>query len=165
MKRIAFVVICFIVGMSAHAEDGYRLWLRYDKIGNAALLQEYRSSIQSINFPETSPTLAVACKELQMGLQGLLDKKIAFTNTPGAASLVVTVGQKNNSPNGIDYAGLGKEGFAIRTVATKGKKQVLIAANADAGALYGVFHFLRLIQTGQTIQNLNITSVPKIEHR
>lgn len=164
-KKTFLLALILSTFLFAFADNGYRLWLRYDKIGNATLLQQYRGSIQSINFPETTPTLAVARKELQMGLQGLLDKKIAFTNSPGAASLVVTVGQKNNSPNGIDYAGLGKEGFAIRTVTAKGKKQVLIAANADAGALYGVFHFLRLMQTGQTIQNLNITSVPKIEHR
>lgn len=164
-KKTFLLALILSTFLFAFADNGYRLWLRYDKIGNTALLQQYRSSIQSINFPGTSPTLQVARKELQTGLQGLLDKKMAFTNTPGTASLVVAVGQKNNSTNGIDYAGLGKEGFAIRTVTTKGKKQVLIAANTDAGALYGVFHFLRLVQTSQNIQKLNITSVPKIEHR
>ncbi|MBN2089083.1 hypothetical protein JW964_05705 [candidate division KSB1 bacterium] len=33
------------------------------------------------------------------------------------------------------------------------------------GVLYGVFHFLRLLQTQKNITNLAITSSPKIRHR
>ncbi|HEV7331301.1 MAG TPA: alpha-glucuronidase family glycosyl hydrolase [Flavisolibacter sp.] len=165
IKKILLTTLLFCAFLVGFAENGYRLWLRYDKIANNALLQQYRNSIQSFYCPETSPILAVARKELQTGLQGLLDKKTGASTTPGAASIVISVGQKNGGTKGIDYASLGKEGFVIRNITTNGRKQILIAANSDAGALYGVFHFLRLLQTNNDIQKVNITSIPKIQHR
>ncbi len=39
------------------------------------------------------------------------------------------------------------------------RRPVVIAANDDVGVLYGVFHFLRLLQTQQPLGNLNITRV------
>jgi len=45
------------------------------------------------------------------------------------------------------------------------KKIILITANTDAGILYGVFHFLRLLQTHQPVSELAITSVPRIKLR
>ncbi len=45
------------------------------------------------------------------------------------------------------------------------KNIIIIAANSDVGVLYGVFHFLRLLQTHQNIEKLSIVSVPKIQNR
>src|SRR4051812_48105262 len=69
---ITFTFFCNIV----FAEDGYRLWLRYDKIDNATLLQQYRLQITSINCPSDNDKLIAAHEELQTGLSGLLGKKI-----------------------------------------------------------------------------------------
>jgi alpha-glucuronidase len=44
-------------------------------------------------------------------------------------------------------------------------KTTVIAANNDIGVLYGVFHYLRLVQTGQGVDTLNILSTPKVNHR
>ncbi|RYZ29442.1 MAG: alpha-glucuronidase [Chitinophagaceae bacterium] len=66
---------------------------------------------------------------------------------------------------GVDYDKLGKEGFAIRTIGTSLRKQIVITGNTDIAVLYGVFNFLRLLQTGENIQNLTVTSAPKIQHR
>ncbi len=41
----------------------------------------------------------------------------------------------------------------------------MIAANSDAGVLYGTFHFLRLIQTHQNISELSVESAPKTKIR
>ena len=46
------------------AEDGYRLWLRYDKIDDPGLLQLYRNQITGVFFAGNSPTLTVAKKEM-----------------------------------------------------------------------------------------------------
>ncbi len=45
------------------------------------------------------------------------------------------------------------------------KKVILISANEDVGILYGVFHFLRLLQTQQNLEKLDIVSSPKIRLR
>lgn len=162
-----FLLLLSFTSLVATAEDGYRLWLRYDKITNPLLLQEYRRQISSIHFAgASSPTIGIARNELMNGLQGLLDKKI-HTAGNGAASIMVFSRQdaaKNNSPL-AGYDQIGSDGFIIRTLLRNGKSTLHITANTDIGLLYGVFHFLRLLQTHQSITSLDITSVPKIQNR
>ncbi|RYY24352.1 MAG: alpha-glucuronidase, partial [Chitinophagaceae bacterium] len=59
----------------------------------------------------------------------------------------------------------GEEGFVIISKIIKGKKCIIISGNTDKGVLYGAFHFLRLLQTQQPIQQLQIVSSPKIKLR
>ncbi|MGB3006113.1 MAG: alpha-glucuronidase family glycosyl hydrolase, partial [Chitinophagaceae bacterium] len=59
----------------------------------------------------------------------------------------------------------GPEGFIIVSKMINGKKCTVITANTDKGILYGVYNFLRLIQTGQSINSLNIVSSPRIKLR
>jgi alpha-glucuronidase len=59
----------------------------------------------------------------------------------------------------------GQEGYVISTKKIDGKNVIIIAANSDIGILYGVFAFLRLLQTHQSINDLSIISVPKIQNR
>jgi alpha-glucuronidase len=60
---------------------------------------------------------------------------------------------------------LGGEGYTLKSVGIYGKKTLIIAANKDIGLLYGSFHLLRLIQTRQSLENLDIVSTPKIHYR
>jgi len=152
----------------AIAEDGYRLWLRYDKIRNSALLHEYRSRISTIYIAGISPTLTAANRELTAGLEGLMAKKIIDTKNNFNASLVAATKSAAGNmvkTSGIDYSLLGTEGFAIITMRDGKTSKIFISANTDIGVLYGVFHFLRLLQTESDISNLSINSVPKIKHR
>ncbi|HVO74610.1 MAG TPA: alpha-glucuronidase family glycosyl hydrolase, partial [Ignavibacteriaceae bacterium] len=59
----------------------------------------------------------------------------------------------------------GDEGYIIRTAEIKGMKGIIITANEDIGVLYGVFNFLRMLQTNIDIKNVQITSSPKIKLR
>jgi len=60
---------------------------------------------------------------------------------------------------------VGKEGYIIQSSDIKGKKCIVIAANTDVGVLYGVFNFLRLIQTNKNLEKLSISESPKVEYR
>ena len=51
---------------------------------------------------------------------------------------------------------LGPEGFRIRTISDANRVVVVIASTTDIGTLYGAFHFLRLLQTEQPIDHLQI---------
>ena len=62
-------------------------------------------------------------------------------------------------------AAVGDEGFIIRSLRIDGQPVTVIAANTDIGALYGAFHFLRLMQTGQPIDRLDITEQPALQLR
>jgi alpha-glucuronidase len=166
VKSFLFSLTFLLFATLSSAEDGYRLWLRYDKIDNNSLLQQYRNQISSIRFSGNSPTLTAAKNELKTGLQGLLDKKITeISSVTGASLLVFTKSFAGSVKANIDYTKLGNEGFLIQTIKNGQKNATIITANTDIGLLYGVFHYLRLLQTHQNIQNLNITSVPKIQNR
>jgi len=168
IKSIALSFTFLLLAFLCCAEDGYRLWLRYDKIQNNSFLQQYRSQISTILFYGNSSTLNAAKNELKIGLQGLLDKNIRDASSViNGAIIVFTKGSKGvvSSEKMFEYDSLGKEGFIIRSLGQSGKNNLFITANTDVGVLYGVFHFLRLLQTQQNIGNLNIISSPKIDNR
>ncbi len=152
-----------------YAEDGYRLWLRYDKIENASLLQQYRQAINGIYLPANSPVLKTAKAELLQALPGLLGKKITEPNTISDRSIIAGTPAslafiRNNFRND-ELSRLGEEGFIIRTTVSNSKKLIVIAAASDKGVLYGVFHLLRLLQTQQSIQKLQVVSIPQTSLR
>jgi alpha-glucuronidase len=166
MKKIGLMILSCLFICSAEAEDGYRLWLRYDKIANSQILQQYVSTISSIRCVGNSPTLQAATAELLNGLEGLLGKRIA-TVTSNESVLVAKSGSLPAlfKVTSADLEKLGEEGFLIRTNNNGETNKIIIAANTDIGLLYGVFHFLRTLQTNQNIQNLAIVSIPKIKCR
>ncbi|HEY8917052.1 MAG TPA: alpha-glucuronidase family glycosyl hydrolase [Chitinophaga sp.] len=164
MKRWSLLFFLLLYFRAAIAEDGYRLWLRYDKIVNSTLLHSYLNQVNTIYFPAGTPVLDAARQELFSGLEGLLDKKIpAGDHASGSSLLIFTKAHTplNLSAPKVKYEDLGKEGFAINST----KQGIIITANTDIGILYGVFHFLRLLQTGQSLEHLAITSAPRIQHR
>jgi alpha-glucuronidase len=168
MKKYITTLLFFILLSTTYAENGYRLWLRFDKIHDSGLLQVYRSVISGIVFPGSSVTLTAAKLELVNGLQGLLAQKINIQETTGNNYLYIGTSRQPGIQSMIsqkDLNAAGKEGFIIRTIFTNQKKIIVITANTDVGVLYGVFHFLRLIQTHQTINHLSIISVSKIKNR
>ena len=144
------------------AEDGYDLWLRY----HAANAREYpalESNVRELvavsgSQPPGSPTLQAAQRELLRGLSGLAGKPVAlvgeasqagavFFGTPASSAAIKAL------PLGLERA--GAEGYVIRSVSVNGRPATVIAANSDAGVLYGAFHFLRLVQTRQALTELD----------
>src|SRR4051812_21744917 len=76
MKQRLLLIFIILIYNSVSAEDGYRLWLRYNTIDNPSLLQQYRQQITGINCPADNGKLIAALQELQTGLSGLLGKKV-----------------------------------------------------------------------------------------
>jgi len=169
MKRIILLFVTLLLLGLARAEDGYELWLRYRLIENTKVLTQYRSQIKSLYVPGNSPTLAVIKEELLNGLSGLLGKNIPLQHAPGANTVVAGTPENIQAiaqlPLRSRLEETGKEGFIIATTPVNGKKCIVITANTETGVLYGVFHFLRLLQTHQPIEQLNIVSTPRIAHR
>ena len=60
---------------------------------------------------------------------------------------------------------MGREGFLIRSAKINGVSAVVITGNEDVGLLYGCFHLLRLMQTGQSLTGVDIRSKPRIQYR
>ena len=153
-----------------HAENGYDLWLRYQKVDNSQLLNSYSKTLAKLNFPVNSATLTEAKKELQQGLDGLLDTNLPETDGISKGTLLVGTPASSKVLSGIhaitnEISGLGDEGFLIKTLKVNGTPCTVIAARKDMGVMYGVFHFLRLLQTQSDIKELNITQMPKLQRR
>jgi len=154
----------------ARAEDGYDLWLRYRPIESVALRDEYRSAITHIVSQQPSPTSRVAVEELQRGLRGLLGREIPVANDlRGPGGLVI--GTPSSSPVirqaewAARLASDGAEGYLIRSTKIESHAVTVIASAGDAGALYGAFHFLRLLQTGRSLASLDVAERPRLQLR
>ena len=164
---IAALILCMPL---LHAENGYDLWLRYQKVDNSQLLNSYSKTLAKLNFPVNSATLTEAKNELQQGLNGLLDTNLPETDGISKGTRLVGTPASSKVLSGIhaitnEISGLGDEGFLIKTLKVNGTPCTVIAARKDMGVMYGVFHFLRLLQTQSDIKELNITQVPKLQRR
>jgi alpha-glucuronidase len=152
------------------ADDGYRLWLRYDVISDPLLLEQYNRSVSGFMVEGKSPTLTVTATELQNGLNGLLGKSIKVFTSVSTDGIIIA-GTAESSPviaslklkEKLDKT--GDEGSIIINSLFKKKKIIVIASKSDAGVLYGIFHFLRLLQSHQDITSLSIASSPKTKIR
>ena len=170
LRVLSIALLCSWATVVARAEDGYRLWLRYVKVDDAAQLRDYQRSVSSIVVQGLSPTERIIREELQRGLAGLLDAPVPISEAVREDGAVV-VGTPASSPLVArvqwvkDLAALGNEGYIIRSSTIGGHAVTLICSQGTSGALYGTFHFLRLIQTHESIAKLDVTQRPLIERR
>lgn len=168
--KLIYIAVLILCMPMLHAENGYDLWLRYQKVDNSQLLNSYSKTLAKLNFPVNSATLTEAKNELQQGLNGLLDTNLPETDGISKGTLLVGTPASSKVLSGIhaitnEISGLGDEGFLIKTLKVNGTPCTVIAARKDMGVMYGVFHFLRLLQTQSDIKELNITQVPKLQRR
>jgi alpha-glucuronidase len=168
-RLVTFFVMLFgLFVLSAEAEDGYRLWLRYDRLSEASV-KVYRAQIKSLVLTGKSATFQAIHSELETGLDGLLGEKIPLSETINDGALIVGTPSTSVFIAGLNLnkqlSNVGDEGFILRTFKIENKNVTVIASNTEAGALYGAFHFLRRLQTGQSIKILNIVEKPKIKLR
>lgn len=125
------------------ADDGYRLWLKYDK---SAQPQKYVSvSRKIVNNFGPSEVIQTAEKELLNGLNGMLGKD---NSSPNSKNILF---EKNPA--------IANQGFKIELLSNK----ISIQASEPNGILYGVFAFLRQIQQEENLHSK--TSIPKIQLR
>jgi alpha-glucuronidase len=170
-RRILTALAALSLAPCVFAEDGYDLWLRYVPV-QAEALAPYRSGTTQLvlstgtSGPPT-PTLTAARDELNRALTGLLGATppASAAVTQDGALLLGTGGSPAIAALRLDLSRLGPEGYVIRSLPVTGHRATVIAANTEIGVLYGVFHFLRLMQTRQAIDNLDLSSVPKVQHR
>lgn len=148
------IILLVLFSTLSYADDGYRLWLKYDLIKDASKRAAYARSAQFIVLTGNSSVLKTAAEELQTGLQGLLGKTVPIVASAGSKTggIVLTT-----SPNSSQLA---DEGYQITTQQT-----VTISGKTAQGVLYGAFALLRQLQTGQALNGLSLRSNPKIQVR
>lgn len=166
-KAIQKIAWLLLLAVPVLAEDGSRLWLRYDPLP-ASSRQAWQPRVTAIIAPGSSPTMKVLREELIAGCSGLLGTSIpqagnivragaVLAGTPRTSSLIA--GLK------LDLSALGAEGYIIRTVRIGGHYATVIAGAGEIGALYGAFHFLRLLQASRPGVDLKIMEKPRLQLR
>ena len=168
LKNIClFLLLCYTQWL--HAENGYELWLRYKLVSKGEFYTSYCLKNRKVMFPGETESLIAAKKELQAGLSGLLN--IPYTEEETLEDNMLIVGTPQSVPLFKEQAfhaeinGLSDEGYLILNCTIKGKKTTTILARTEIGMLYGVFHYLRLIQTNQSLDKLHIKENPKLKYR
>ena len=165
MSRFLAVAFLLLLAVPAQAEDGYDLWLRYRPMEVAAQAR-YRPLATTIVSQASSPSLEAAKSELIQGLSGLLAKSVAAGSlTDGAVVIGTPAGSPLIAGLKLPLGALGKDGYLIRSLSLNGHAVTVIAANRDIGVLYGSFAYLRLIQTRQAMDRLDIASAPRMKLR
>jgi alpha-glucuronidase len=158
LRLLIFALLAF-VSTAAAAEDGYDLWLRY-RVIEAPARARYSDHATAVVQDSHRPTLQVAANELRRGLTGLLGHQPAGGLRDGA----IVLGTPTSSPLiagiGLPLKSAGSEGYCIKSARVGGHLATAIAANGDIGVLYGVFAYLRLVQTRSLPSQIAICDAP-----
>jgi alpha-glucuronidase len=163
---LAAVLVAASLSVPALAEDGYDLWLRYRMLDTGSIPAAIPA--RELVVSEASPTLSAAGRELATGLGGLAGAPVPVVREPGRAGALLYGTPRSSALIAGLSLGLervGPEGYVIRSVTLDGKPATVIAGNSDIGALYGAFHFLRLVQTRQPADALDVVSQPRTKRR
>ena len=167
LVSLVVVIATSLCATPTRAEDGYDLWMRYRLLAPEQV-KLYGGHASQLIIGSATPTQTVTREELQRGLDGLLGHGPLLSNDITRDGAII-VGTPSSSPLiaqlKLDTKSLGNEGYLIRSVAVNGHTATAIVGNTDVGALYGAFHFLRLLQTEQSIDHLDIRESPRLKLR
>jgi alpha-glucuronidase len=150
--RKLLLFILFVYPAILLAEDGSRLWLRYERLPENIAI-DYTGRITSISVPHTKTGQMIA-QEFREAFEAMTGKSLSVTKIRRESnSLCFEIDKK------------AEKGFAISSLETKGGKCILVSASDEANLLYGMFCLLRNLQMQTDISEINRVEAPKYEHR
>lgn len=158
IRKTIFLVLLVLTTAHLVAEDGHQLWLRFNKTKADT---RYFSGIDANKNQ-------FAVKEFQQGWTEMTGTSLPTASKLNNNTLVIgslkdpaitSLGLKN------ELKQQGAEGYVIKTIQQKNKRITVVASAGESGLLYGVFHLLRLIQTHQFSDNINIVEKPSYQIR
>jgi alpha-glucuronidase len=167
MIRSSIFLVLMVFSIFVRAEDGSRLWLRYDPLPTeqAARVNE---SILHIHADLTRPSLAAGVEELQKAIFGFTGRNVLHNTRLQNRSVVMVVGgTRLASRLGLDaeLQNMHRDGFLIRPMVRNRQSYLVIASPTQVGVLYGVFHLIRSIQIDEFSAQLTVKSEPKFDVR
>jgi alpha-glucuronidase len=111
---------------------------------------------------ETSNIIKTAQDELMKGISSMCSFVPVITNDFTSRGTVLILGTER-SEKIVNIFGkerfydLGLDGYIIKSIGSK----IIITGKSDIGVLYGVFHFLRILQMGSPLSDLDIMETPQ----
>ncbi|TLV03741.1 alpha-glucuronidase family glycosyl hydrolase [Dyadobacter luticola] len=155
-KIASCIFFTLFISSICRADDGYRLWLKYDEIKDAVIKKQYTGQTRFIALSGSSKTLEAAAGELQIALKGMLGVNVPTVKKPvaGSSGIILEILPASNQR-------IGDEGYVI----SRQSGNIHIAGKTDAGILYGTFALLRQMQQNLPLTHISIESSPKIQLR
>lgn len=141
------------------AAVGYNCWLEYKKQENFLVMQEYIELCRNIVIYEDSDIVQNVLDELKNGIRRLLDIKPLVSVEPKMqAYLLIGTFAENDRLDALletdEKEKIGDEGFIIKLINTNEERILAIAGKTEKGLLYGVFDFIRAIQTQRKLKSI-----------
>ena len=169
-RKLAILGTLWLCLQGVHAEDGYRLWLRYEPVIDQNSLELVSGILGTISVPGNSPKWEAIRQELVLAAEGMLGNDPVFVEefTDGVQLVIGTPATSpliSEARFAVKLGSLGPEGYLIEMVGHQGRSIVVVAANEPVGALYGIFHLLRILQSGADLSVLPVRSAPRISRR
>ena len=149
----------------ARAEDGYDLWLRYERLDRVPAGMPTQLFVACADL---SPTLQAAIGETDRATGSMLGKPLPRGDKLRNRSLVLASATCRDAlpPETLPAAeDVGAEGFTIRPARIGGQDVTLIAGQTDIGVLHGTFAYLQRLAAGQDIARLDMVSRPRTQLR
>lgn len=159
-----FISISYVISaQDISAQDGSKLWFTNMQPESQGI--NYHPT--SIYIQQESATFSIIKNELKSGLSKLYSTTFDFDKKLKSGSVFVGTSDLETVTRYINFnelKSLGSDGFIIRSF--QSPDITLIAANTEIGALYGTFHYLRLLQTANTsLQKIDIKEIPSYQRR
>ena len=169
MKKKIFLIfgICLLLPFLLVAETGENLWLRYLNL-EETVKAKYSGDIKTIMIAGEGDVIMSAADEFRLAYKGLIGKDLKVVSKPVAGTIIIGT-SKHRAISGLnlseDLKKCGDEGFLIQKIAVKGVEMMVIAANTNAGLLYGTFYLIRQMQIGNNLADIKILETPKYNLR
>ena len=168
MRKLALILAASAVAFlmpSAHAEDGYKLWLRYE-VPETGIPYLPTNIVTGCSDP--SDIISKSLDELDIAFSSLAGEALPRRATAGQGSLILASAACHESlPEALrpDVSEVGADGYTIGMVGTGDGDAVLIAGQSDAGLLYGVFDLLMRISRGEDVRVVSVEEAPAVRLR
>lgn len=159
------LILILLTTLSVKADQGYNLWLNYQKLTDPVSLKEYTGLLKSIHFDSNNSTQQVAAKELQNAFGILTGKDLPSNRSMESGSVVLLKESTLKALQINQQVPDNADGFIIKQVTVQNKQIILISSQSDIGLLYGTFALIKQLQLQKRLAGLNISESPKIQHR
>ncbi len=170
--RLALLMIVVVEGAThasaAAAEDGYRLWLRYDAV-IGALHDAYAARATTVVAFGHSPVLQAAVAELDAGLTGMLGAAPAAATAVTEGSIVLATPDSSPRTGGARQCAAtgcgGPRGLRAAVHPLERPCRDADCGDRDVGLLYGAFRYLALMQRREPVTTLDVHAAPRLKLR
>ena len=173
MKQKTLLILAILLlasGYAVRADDGYRLWLKNDRITDRTYLKECSRRFENVMITGESPVLRTAHDEFIAGLMSMTGQNVTEVRAPEGRGTIIA-GTFSSSPlvasllSDVQPGTTGEEGYIIRSFRQGRRNITVVASEGERGVLYGIFHLLRIIETESPLDNLAINERPATELR